>query len=549
MSAAAGRKVNPWVVLVVLSLGTFVTLLDLTIVNVAIPRISAELNAPLDQLLLVLNVYSLVYAVLLITSGRLGDIVGPRNLFAGGLALFTVASALSGLAQDTHQLIAARALQGVGAALLAPQGLPLLLATFPRERRGATFAIFGILAGVAVITGPTLGGWLVTNFGWRWIFFVNVPVGVAVVAASLALVPDVRPGRRHRLDLLGVALATAGLGAVVWALTEAQRYDWGVVAGPVTIPMILGAGVLLLAVFAVTQAARQGREPLLPFAVFGDRDFTLMCVVLLAVGFAMLGLFLPLTIYLQSALGLSALDAGLTVAPQPLAMMVSSAVASSLVQRLSPRALLVPGLLLLAAGMGWIDWAARADAGRWVFLPGLVVSGLGMGCIWTPVFSVATRGLRADLAGVASGVLDTIQELGSVIGSAAIGALLQNRLAVSLHDEAVARSGDVPAQFRDRFVAGFTRSANGGYEVGAGQTGTAAGLPPGVPPGVAHQLAETAHAVFGGAFVAAMRPTLLLPIAALVVVAVACLALLRGGPAAAAGQDAEIRTTEAAEAA
>src|SRR2546429_983004 len=427
MPAATPRRANAWLALVVLALGTFVTLLDLTIVNVALPRISLDLHAPLDQLLLVLNVYSLVYAVLLITFGRLGAILGPRTLFAAGLAVFTLASAASGLAQDTNQLIAGRALQGLGAAILAPQGLPILLGTFPRERRGPVFAIFGILAGVAVITGPTLGGWLVTNWGWRWIFFVNVPVGLAVVAASLALVPDVRPGRRHRFDLLGVVLASAGLLAVVWGLTEGQRYDWGVVAGPVSIPLVLAAGAVLLAAFGVTQARRQDPEPLLPFAVFRDRAFTLMSGGLLAMGFAIVGLFLPLTIYFQSVLGLSALDAGLTVAPQPLAMIVSSAVASTLVQRVRPALILVPGLLLLAAGMGIVDWTAQPGSGRWTFLPGLVVGGIGMGCIWTPLFSVATRNLRSDLAGVGAGVLDTIQELGTVIGSAVIGALLQNR--------------------------------------------------------------------------------------------------------------------------
>jgi len=246
----------------------------------------------------------------------------------------------------------------------------------------------------------------------------------------------------------------------------------------------------------------------------------------------MLGLFLPLTIYLQSVLGLSALDAGLTIAPQPVAMMVSSAVASMLVQKVSPRLVLGPGLLLLAAGMGWIDWSAQADAGRWSFLPGLVVSGLGMGCIWTPVFSVATRNLRPELAGVAAGVIDTIQELGSVIGAAAIGALLQNRLAVSLHDEAVTRSAALPAQVRGPFVDGFSHAASGGFEVGAGQTGAAQALPPGVPAQVAHQVTEIAQAVWANAFVGAMRPTLVLPIAALVVAGAGCLALLRGGAAA-----------------
>ncbi len=531
MPTDTSRKVNPWAVLIVLSLGTFMTLLDLTIVNVAIPRMSSDLNASLDQLLWVLNAYSLVYAVLLITSGRLGDLLGPRNLFAAGLAVFTVASALSGLAQDSNQLIAARALQGMGAAILAPQGLPILLSVFPPQRRAATFAVFGILAGLAVVAGPTVGGWLVTHLSWRWIFYVNLPVGVVVVAASLFVVPDLRPARRHRLDLTGVLLVTAGLLAVVYGLIEGQRYDWGTVTGPITIPLIIAAGVLLLVIFVVTQALRQDREPLLPFAVFHDRNFTLVCLVLAAMGFAILGMYLPPSIYLQSVLGLSAFDAGLTIAPQPLTMMVASGITSALVQRVSPKYLLIPGLLLLAAGMGSIDWATHADAGRWTFLPGLIASGLGMACIWSPAFGLATRDLRPDLAGVASGVLNTIQELGAVIASAAVGALLQNRLASSLHDQAVARSADLPPAYRGSFVDGFSHAAKGGFDIGAGQTGAALHLPPGVPASVARQLAEVAHAVFTNAFVDAMRPTMLLPIAILVLAALGSFALRPHGRA------------------
>jgi len=514
------RRVNPGVVLVVLSLGLFMTLLDLTIVNIAIPSIVDGIHASLDQVLWVLNAYSLAYAVLLITSGRLGDILGPRNLFVAGLAVFMAASAFSGMAQDPAQLIAARAAQGVGAAMLAPQTLPILLSLFPPERRGPIFAVFGILAGIAVMAGPTLGGFLVTSVGWRWIFFVNLPVGAAVIAAALLLVPDLRPGRRHRLDLAGASLATAGLLCVVYGLIEGQRYEWGTVRGFLTIPEIIGAGVALLLVFLVSQALRQGREPLLPFAVFRDRNFTLMALVLAAMGFAILGLYLPLTIYYQSVVGLSAIAAGLTIAVQPLAMMVSSGFANGpAARRLNPKHLLVAGLLMLAAGSAFIAWTARVDSSRWDFVPGLVVAGLGMGFIWGPVYSLATRDLRPELAGVASGVLNTIQELGAVIASASVGALLQNRLATALHDRAVEFAQQVPAEFRDRFVDAFASAARGGLEIGAGQTGGSLPVAPGLPAQVVHQLQQLAHATFTNAFVDAMRPTLVLPIAVILVAA------------------------------
>src|SRR5256714_4606407 len=222
---AAIRKTNPWAVLAVFALGTFLTLLDLTIVNIAIPSIVDDIHAPLDGILWMLNAYSLVYAVLLITAGRLGDIYGPRQLFGIGVVVFTISSALSGLSQDATQLVLSRAGQGLGAALLAPQGLPMITSLFPADRRGGVFAIFGILAGLAVVLGPTLGGLIVSNLGWRWIFYVNIPIGVALIAAAFLFVPDLRVGRSHRLDIPGVALASSGLLLVVYGLIEGQRFQ------------------------------------------------------------------------------------------------------------------------------------------------------------------------------------------------------------------------------------------------------------------------------------------------------------------------------------
>jgi EmrB/QacA subfamily drug resistance transporter len=506
---------HPMAALSVLVLGLFMTLLDLTIVNIAIPSILDGLHASLDQVLWVLNAYSLLYAVLLITSARLGDIYVPRNLFAVGVVIFTIASGLSALAQDPAQLIAARALQGLGAAVLAPQGLPLMMSLFPADRRGGVFAIYGTASGLAIIAGPTVGGFLVTHLGWRSIFTVNLPIGVLTFVLAYLLIPDLRPGRKHRLDILGVALATAGLLGVIFGLIEGQRYDWGKVAGFVTIPEIIGAGVVLLAVFLFYQARRQGSEPLLPFEVFKDRNFTLAAVVISVMGFAILGLYLPLTIYLQSVLGLSAIDAGLTIAVQPLVTMFASGFAAGISQKVSGKYLLMPGLLALALGSGYIDWAAHANSGRWDFLPGLILSGLGMGFIWIPLFSVGTRDLPPHLAGVASGVINTIQELGGVLASAVVGAFLQNRLALALHDRAVEAADQLPEEYRDAFVNGFSSAGHSGFEVGAGQNGASLQLPA--------QVEAIAHSVFTNAFVDAMHPTLMLPIVALVFAASAAL--------------------------
>jgi EmrB/QacA subfamily drug resistance transporter len=519
---------NPWLVLMVFSVGLFMTLLDLTIVNIAIPSIVDDLKAPLDGILWMLNAYSLVYAVLLITSARLGDMFGPRALFVAGVGTFTVASALSGLAQDPTQLILARAAQGLGAALIAPQGLPMITSLFAPEKRAGVFAVFGILAGLAVVLGPTLGGLIVSNLGWRWIFYVNIPVGVALIAAAFVFVPDLRVGKSHRLDLVGVALASAGLLLVVYGLIEGQRFDWGTVTGVITIPEIIAAGIVLLVAFMFYERGVQDREPLLPFAVFENRNFTLMVFVLMAMGFAILGVFLPLTIYFQSVLGFDAFTAGLTIAPMPLAMMVASGFVASQVQKIGPKPFLFVGLTLFTIALGFIAWTVSADGGRWALLPGLILMGIGMSGVWTPVYDLATRDLKPELAGTASGVLNTMQELGTVIASAAIGAVLQNQLALSLTSEATTYSTQLPAPLQQPFVDGFFSAARQGLEVGAGQNGASLQLPPGIPQQVADQLAQLGHAVFTHAFVDAMRPSMGLPIA--IVVAAAILSLFARAP-------------------
>ncbi len=265
-------RTNPWVVLAVLCTGFFMIMLDTTIVNVAIPAMSAGLNTTLDQILWVLNAYILVYAVLLITAGRLGDLYGQRNLFAIGLAIFTVASALCGFAQNANELIAARVLQGVGGAVLTPQTLAILTSLFPPDRRGAAFGIWAATAGLATLAGPTLGGAIVTYIDWRWIFYVNVPIGIAALVATFAIIPDLRPGRRHGWDVVGVILATTGLFALIFGLIEGERFNWGEIGSYViSIPEVIGAGAILLVLFVIWE--RFQKEPLVPLSLFEERNF------------------------------------------------------------------------------------------------------------------------------------------------------------------------------------------------------------------------------------------------------------------------------------
>ncbi|MGH7860687.1 MAG: MFS transporter [Candidatus Dormibacteraceae bacterium] len=521
---------HPMVVLGVLVLGLFMTILDLTIVNIAIPSLLTGIQASLDQVLWVLNGYSLVYAVLLITSSRLGDYFGPRQMFLLGIGVFTVGSGLSGLAQTPLELILTRGCQGLGAAMLAPQTLPLMLQLFPVQKRAGVFAIYGIVAGVAVLAGPTLGGALVTSFGWRSIFLVNIPIGALTLGAGLLIIPDLRAGVRHRLDVLGVLLASGALLLLIFGLIEGQRYAWGKVWEVITIPELLAAGGLLLGAFLIYEARRQTSEPLLPFDIFRDRNFSLMAFVLAAMGFAILGAYLPLTVYPQSVLGLSAVAAGLTIAPQPIAMMISSGIASGLSQKVNGKYILIPGLLLFAIGLGSIAISIGPDASRWSILPGLLASGFGLGFVWTPLFSIATRDLTPRQGGVASGVINTVQELGTVLASAVIGAFLQNRLATSLATEAAARAHNLPSGARPGFVAGFKQAASGGLQLGTGQTGAALHLPPGLPAPLIDQIRSVAEQVFVHGFVDAMKPTLVLPIVVLVVAAAAVVFVLPPRP-------------------
>jgi EmrB/QacA subfamily drug resistance transporter len=539
---------NPWLVLLVVSLGFFMTLLDLTIVNIAIPNMITKLHASLDDILWVINAYALVLAVLVITAGRLGDLIGPRTLFLAGVAVFTAASVACGLSPSPGWLIGFRAVQGLGAAMLMPQTLTIITNTFPPERRGAAFGVWGAVAGVATIAGPTLGGLLVTAFDWRYIFFVNLPIGLIVLPLTLLVIPDLRLGRRHRIDVVGVLLASAALLAICYGLVEGQKYDWGTVTSFISIPLILGAGGVLLVAFLVYQKLTQDREPLVPFAVFRDRNFSVMNWVsgVLAVG--MMGIFLPFTIYLQSDLGFSALKAGLTLAPASLISVFVAPVAGRMTDKVGGKYILMSGLTLFGVGMGWLALIAKPTSSWQSFLPPLIVAGLGMGCVFAPLITVAMRNIQPQIAGAASGVLNTVRQVGLVIGTATVGALLQNRLVSTMTSQAVARSAALPPQVRGRFIAEIRKSANGGIRVGAGQNGGIA-KQSGLPAQLAAEVARVGHDVFTFGYVQAMRDTMLLPVILLGVGALSCLALKERKPAAGPGSATATATATAAAAA
>jgi EmrB/QacA subfamily drug resistance transporter len=517
----AERRHSPWLVLSVLCLGFFMILLDTTIVNIAVPAISDKLGASLSDILWILNSYVLVYAVLLITAGRLGDLYGPKLLFLVGLVIFTLASAACGFAQNPEQLIVFRVVQGIGGALLTPQTLSVLTVIFPPDKRGAAFGIWGATAGVATIAGPVVGGWLVTDFGWRWIFFVNLPVGAVALVGAAIVMPNVKLNRRHRLDWLGTVLVSAGLFLITFGLIEGQSHHWGRVWAAVTITEIIGTGVAILIVFLFQQYAQRNGEPLIPFQIFKDRNFSIMNYVVMSIAFGMFGLFLPLTIFLQSVLGLTALQAGLTTAPMSLISMFVAPVAGRMSDRIGGKWILFVGLSLFSSGMGILIASSHLGITRWHLLPGLIVAGFGMGMTFAPLQTVAMMNVEPRMAGAASGVINTTRQLGGVFGFAAVGALLQAQLSVKLNAAAVEQSAALPQPQRGVFLAKFHDVATGNLDIGS----TAGGdkLPPGTP----EQIKQLAAHVFGEGFVNAMRVTLWLPIAVLAVGALSVL-LVKG---------------------
>jgi EmrB/QacA subfamily drug resistance transporter len=518
-------KHNPWLVLLVLCLGFFMILLDLTIVNIGIPSIIDGLHASLDSILWVLNAYILAYAVLLITAGRLGDMFGAKRLFLIGLAVFTLASIACSLAQSPGQLIAARIVQGIGGAILTPQTLSMITNIFPAEKRGAAFGIWGAVAGVASLTGPTLGGFLVTNYDWRAIFWINVPVGIAAFGLGIWLLPSVKFGRAHSLDPVGVLLASGGLFALVFALIEGQRYHWGTFTdtiafdalgghwGLISIPALFVLSAVLLALFVAWERGQQ--EPLVPFALFKERNFAIGNTLSGIVSFGMLGLFLPLTIFLQSVLGFSALKAGLTFAPMSLVSMVVAPVSGRLTDRYGGKYILMIGLTLFGIGMGLVIALSSLSSSAFSYIFPLVIAGIGLGCTFAPMTTVTMRRVDPRMAGAASGILNTVRQLGGAFGSAMVGAILQNRLASELVTQAQVQSSNLPAAYRPLFVQGFSRAGNGVLEVGRGQSGVA--LPSNIPSQAAAKVATVAHDVFANAYLNAMRPALAVPIGVLLI--------------------------------
>lgn len=442
---------SPWPALWALVIGFFMILVDTTIVSVANPAIKAALDPDtgnLDNVVWVTSAYLLTYAVPLLITGRLGDRFGPKNIYLIGLALFTLASLACGLSTSLEMLIVARAVQGLGAALVTPQTMAVITRTFPPQRRGAAMGLWGATAGVAVLVGPLAGGLLVDGLGWEWIFFINIPVGIIGFIAALVLVPQL-PRTSHQFDILGVVLSALGLFLIVFGLQEGEHYSWAA-----WIWVMVVAGIAVMAVFIWTQARSKG-EPLVPLALFRDRNFSVANLAIATVGFTVTSMALPQMFYLQLARGLTPTQSALLLIPLAILSGALAPFAGKLLDRTDPRFLLIPGLLLVGGSLGLYIALILNDAPIWAFLIPSALMGVGNAGMWGPLATTATRNLPPRQAGAGAGIYNTTRTVGSVIGSASIAAFMQARLEANLPGAGDATesfgSGSLPPQIVEGF--------------------------------------------------------------------------------------------------
>lgn len=454
---------KPWPALWALVIGFFMILVDSTIVSIANPAILRDLDTDITAVLWVTSAYLLAYAVPLLITGRLGDRFGPKRVYMIGLVVFTLASLWCGFSGDITMLIAARVLQGLGAALMTPQTMAVITRIFPPNQRGAAMGLWGAVAGVATLVGPILGGVLVDSLGWEWIFFVNVPVGIVAFILAWRLVPNLET-HSHSFDWLGVALSAIGMFLVVFGIQEGETYDWGTIVGPITVWGLIITGVVVLVGFVVWQRYNPA-EPLLPLPLFRDRNFSLSNIAISLVGFGIVALPLPLAFYYQVARGLTPTQAALMLVPMALVTGIAAPFVGRLIDRIDPKWIAFSGFVITALALWWTSTLITPDQELWVLLIPSGLLGLGLSGIWAPLASSATRNLPPSQAGAGSGVYNTTRQVGSVLGSAAIAALLNARLAAELPgfdtqaaEQAKAGSSGMPPQVLEGFTAAMSQS-------------------------------------------------------------------------------------------
>jgi EmrB/QacA subfamily drug resistance transporter len=475
-------------------------MLDNTVVNVALPSIQRDLGASLSSLEWTVNAYTLTFAVLLVTGGRLGDIFGRRRIFLFGVVVFAASSAAIGLAPSQEWLVAGRAVQGIGGAFMMPGTLSIISNTFPPHERGRAIGTWAGVSALALAIGPAVGGALTEYVSWRAIFFLNLPVAVGAVIVTLFATRESRdPTVDRSVDYPGIASLSLGLTALVLALVEGNSWGWG----SAEILILLATAIVALALFAYVEL--RGRAPMVQFEYFRSRSFLGASTVAFIVSFAMLAMFFFMALYMQNILGYGALEAGIRFLPATVVIMVAAPVAGRLADRIGPRPLMTAGLLLSALAL-FLQSRVTVDSGYAELLPSFMIMGLGMGLTMSPMSTAAMNAVSADKAGAASGILSMFRMVGGTFGVAAIGAMFQSLAHARIDDRL---TGVVPGPVRERLADNLGTGAN--TEVLQGMDADQAA-----------QVASTMKA----AFVHALSGALTLSYAVVLVGAVAALALV-----------------------
>jgi EmrB/QacA subfamily drug resistance transporter len=417
-------ELRKWWTLAAVAVGLFMIMLDNTVVNVALPSIRSDLGIALSELEWVLNAYALTFGVLLLTGGKLADMLGRRAIFITGLVIFTLASLACGLATSAEVLIAARTVQGIGAALMNPATLSIITATFPPRQRGMAIGIWAGVSALALAIGPLVGGVLTENFHWSWIFFINIPIGIAGVLAARIFIDESKDSSANqRLDLPGLITSGVGLFALTFGLIETNNHAWG---STLVLSMFALAAVSLTA-FVLLELHQ--RNPMLDLSLFKNRTFSGANAAMLLVGLALFGIFFFNSLFVQNIMGFSPIEAGATFLPMTVLIILVAPFAGRLSDQIGPRWLMGAGMLLLAVALilfGTLD----ASSNFWDLLPGLLVGGFGMAITMAPTTSAAMGSVPIDAAGVGSAVINSMRQIGGSIGIALMGALVATKLTV-----------------------------------------------------------------------------------------------------------------------
>jgi EmrB/QacA subfamily drug resistance transporter len=406
-------------------------------VNVALPSIQRDLGADLSSLEWIVTGYALTFAALMLIGGKVADAYGRRLIFVIGIVVFTLASLWCGLADSGNMLIAARVVQGSGAALMNPATLSIIAATFPPRQRGMAIGIWAGVSALALAIGPLVGGLITEHISWNWIFFVNVPVGVLAIVASFLFIDESRDQTHESLDVPGLVASGVGLFAFTYALIEANTYGWG------STRIVASFGVAAVALAAFVLLELRQRAPMLPLELFRNPTYTGANTVILLVALAMFGVFFFVSLYMQNILGYSAVQAGAAFLPMTLLIILVAPIAGKASDRFGSRGLMTTGMLLIAVQLLYFS-QLTADESFWALLPALLVGGVGMALTMTPSAAAATRSVPVDKAGVGSAVLNAARQVGGAMGIALMGAIVA-------HEAGGVRSVDA-------FMAGFERA-------------------------------------------------------------------------------------------